>query len=89
MPPTTRQQNAAASNHELAELVNAVSELPSEFAARLEPLVQRVLERNRQRRRVLGQLQAAVGQLRQDVAYLVFDLEATRRERDRERGPRG
>ncbi len=89
MPPTTRQQNAATSNHDLAELVNAVSELPAEFAARLEPLVQRVLERNRQRRRVLDQLQAAVGQLRQDVAYLVFDLEATRRERDQDRGPRG
>ena len=82
MPPTNRRVEDATSNHELAELVSAVSELPAQYAARLEPIVQRVLERSRQRRRVLGQLQVAVGQLRQDVAYLVFDLEATRRERD-------
>lgn len=86
MPPISRRVEGATSTRELAELVSAVSELPAEYAARLEPIVQRVLERSRQRRRVLGQLQVAVGQLRQDVAYLVFDLEATRRERDSPRG---
>lgn len=87
MRPTTGQAKDLTGNDELTELVNAVSEMPTEYAARLEPIVQRLLQRSRQRRRVVGQLQAAVGQLRQDVAYLVFDLEATRRERDR--GPGG
>ncbi len=89
MPHTTRRANDARNSHELAELVGAVSELPAEYAARLEPLVQQVLERSQQRRQVLDRLQAAVSQLRQDVAYLVFDLEATRRERDQYRRQRG
>lgn len=34
------------------------------------------------RTRILGLLQEALGQLRLDLKYLIFDLEATRRERD-------
>jgi hypothetical protein len=34
------------------------------------------------RKAVLSLVQAALGQLRLDVQYLAFDLEATRRERD-------
>ena len=34
------------------------------------------------RRRILNLVQEALSQLRLDMKYLVFDLEATRRERD-------
>ncbi len=42
----------------------------------------RVVESTRRRRRILTLVQEALSQLRLDMKYLVFDLEATRRERD-------
>jgi hypothetical protein len=38
------------------------------------------------RTRVLDLVQEALSQLRLDMKYLIFDLEATRRERDKARG---
>jgi hypothetical protein len=40
------------------------------------------LESTKRRRRILGLVQDALSQLRLDMKYLMFDLEATRRERD-------
>ena len=42
----------------------------------------RVIDSTKRRRRILNLVQEALGQLRLDMKYLVFDLEATRRERD-------
>ena len=42
----------------------------------------RVLDNAKRRRRILSLVQDALGQLRLDMKYLTFDLEATRRERD-------
>jgi hypothetical protein len=42
----------------------------------------RVVESTKRRRRILNLVQEALSQLRLDIKYLVFDLEATRRERD-------
>jgi hypothetical protein len=42
----------------------------------------RVVDSTRRRRRILNLVQEALSQLRLDMKYLVFDLEATRRERD-------
>ncbi|MCL6501157.1 MAG: transcriptional regulator [Pirellulales bacterium] len=67
---------------EVAELERGVSALPLEFRARLYPLVLQVAESTRRRRRILNLVQEALGQLRLDMKYLIFDLEATRRERD-------
>lgn len=41
-----------------------------------------VKEQSLRRHRVIELVQDALGQLRMDMQYLVFDLEATRRERD-------
>jgi hypothetical protein len=41
-----------------------------------------VADSTRRRRRILNLVQEALSQLRLDMKYLVFDLEATRRERD-------
>ena len=60
----------------------ALQQLPAEHRLQLAPVVARVVESTRRRRRILSLVQDALGQLRLDMKYLVFDLEATRRERD-------
>ena len=67
---------------EIAELVAVVDELPVELRARISPAMNRVVETTKRRRRILNLVQEALSQLRLDMKYLVFDLEATRRERD-------
>ncbi len=67
---------------EVCELAAAVQRLPLEYQRGIEQLLARVVESTRRRRRILGLVQDALGQLRMDMKYLVFDLEATRRERD-------
>ena len=47
--------------------------------------MQDVLAASQRRRRILRLIQDALGQLRMDMRYLEFDLEATRRERDQMR----
>ena len=67
---------------ELAELVAAVVGLAPESRRQIEPALQRVVDSTRRRRRILSLVQDALSQLRLDMKYLMFDLEATRRERD-------
>jgi hypothetical protein len=67
---------------DLVQLIAAVGELPTEHARALSPLLDRVVESTGRRRRILSLVQDALGQLRLDMKYLMFDLEATRRERD-------
>jgi hypothetical protein len=67
---------------DLEDLVAMVEALPEEPRRRLAPLLLKVMESTRRRRRILHLIQEAIGQLRLDMKYLVFDLEATRRERD-------
>lgn len=67
---------------ELAELAVLVSGLPEEHRILVEPAVARVVESARRRRKILELVQEALSQLRLDMKYLIFDLEATRRERD-------
>lgn len=67
---------------ELQELVKAVNALPTRYRDAVLPSVQRVVECSTRRRRILNLVQEALSQLRLDMKYLIFDLEATRRERD-------
>ncbi|MGE0535004.1 MAG: transcriptional regulator [Pirellulales bacterium] len=67
---------------DVVALVAAVAKLPAEHRAALEPHLHRVTESTARRRRILALVQDALSQLRLDMKYLVFDLEATRRERD-------
>jgi hypothetical protein len=67
---------------EIAALGEAIAALPRESQAQLAHLFARVAESTRRRRRILHLVQDALGQLRLDMKYLAFDLEATRRERD-------
>ncbi len=67
---------------EVIDLIDAINALPAEHRAAIEPLATRVVDSNRRRRRILLLVQDALSQLRLDMKYLAFDLEATRRERD-------
>jgi hypothetical protein len=67
---------------EVLDLAEAVGTLPAEHRQAIEPLLGRVIDSNRRRRRILCLVQDALSQLRLDMKYLAFDLEATRRERD-------
>jgi hypothetical protein len=64
------------------QLAAAIDALPQPHAANLAPMLERVTESTRRRRRILNLVQDALSQLRLDMKYLMFDLEATRRERD-------
>ena len=67
---------------ELQALSDIVITLPDNVCNRLQPLVQTCLQAEKHRQQHVSILQEALGQLRLDLKYLVFDLEATRRERD-------
>jgi hypothetical protein len=67
---------------DLLDLAAALKALPLEHRQTIEPLLCRVIDSTRRRRRILHLVQDALSQLRLDMKYLVFDLEATRRERD-------
>ena len=67
---------------DLQKLAAAVHQIPDEYAVQLAPLVDAVIESTKRRRRILTLVQDALSQLRLDMKYLMFDLEATRRERD-------
>lgn len=64
---------------ELAALINA---LPVEYKGPMAPVLARLAEGMERRTRILTLVQDALNQLRLDVKYMAFDLEATRRERD-------
>ena len=67
---------------DLNDLIAAVQRLPETYRQELEQPLNRVVEYTRRRRRILNLIQEALSQLRMDMKYLMFDLEATRRERD-------
>lgn len=67
---------------EINELIRVIGELPEEHQIELAASVERIVEFTHRRRRILNLVQDALGQLRLDMKYLMFDLDATRRERD-------
>jgi len=67
---------------DIVELAAAFEALPAAYRQQIQPVMSRVLESTRRRRRILSLVQDALSQLRLDMKYLMFDLEATRRERD-------
>lgn len=67
---------------ELQELATAIERLPPPYREALRPILERVMDATRRRRQILSLVQDALAELRLDMKYLLFDLEATRRERD-------
>ena len=67
---------------ELAELAELIEELPEEYKDRFVKAFNRAAGNIERRRRILSFIQEALSQLRLDMKYLLFDLDATRKERD-------
>jgi hypothetical protein len=66
----------------LGELISQISDLPESQRGPLSQLVQETRDRHDRMKQTVGELQDALDYLRLSVKYLVFDLEATRREND-------
>lgn len=64
----------------LGELMNAVHSSPDEGEHQARTLAQAAIERQEKLKRTVSTLQESLDHLRLSVKYLVFDLEATRRE---------
>ncbi len=64
----------------LTELVQAVGDLPAEERAKLETLAAQTKERHEKLNKTVSSLQSSIDYLRLSIKYLLFDLEATRRE---------
>jgi hypothetical protein len=84
MSPAPRFNSAAEEKlpADILRLGQLIAALPDQHRTELEAALVRVVESTKRRRRILQLVQEALSQLRLDMKYLVFDLEATRRERD-------
>ena len=67
---------------ELAELLQLVDGLPIEYRPNFYKVLDRLAACLERRQRMLGYVQDSLNQMSLDLKYLVFDLEATRNERD-------
>jgi regulator of replication initiation timing len=69
-----------AFQQKFTELMGRISELPEGDRARLQQLAEETRQRRERLAASIGELQESLDHLRLTVKYLVFDLEATRRE---------
>jgi predicted nucleic acid-binding Zn-ribbon protein len=66
--------------NKLGELATQIDRLPTQERDRLQKLLDETKQRHSRLRGMVSQLQESLDHLRLSVKYLVFDLEATRRE---------
>lgn len=69
-----------AFQHKLSELMGEISTLPKAEREKLEALASETQERHKKLKKSVGELQESLDYLRVSIKYLVFDLEATKRE---------
>jgi len=67
-------------HQKLADLMSEISTLPRSERDKIEQLAEQTEQRHKQLRSQVGSLQESLNHLRLSIKYLVFDLEATRRE---------
>ena len=82
IPESLKNQSRNDIPRELAELGQLIVTLPNAQKHELEVAFQRAVDSAHRRRRTLEVVQDALSQLRLDIKYLMFDIDATRRERD-------
>ena len=66
--------------NKLAELMGEISTLPKSERDKLQNLASTTQQRHAKLRQTVSDLQESLDHLRLSIKYLVFDLEATRRE---------
>lgn len=67
---------------ELSEFLRLIDALPTGCRPDFYRALDRLVDGFERRQRILGYIQDSLTQMNLDLKYLVFDLEATRRERD-------
>ncbi|MEM8757229.1 MAG: hypothetical protein AAGF47_05545 [Planctomycetota bacterium] len=71
------------------KLLEKIKELPEDQRGNLENLAEETKDRHTRMKKTITDLQESLDYLRVSVKYLVFDLEATRRENKQLRGMLG
>lgn len=66
----------------LGELIGQINKLPADQRAPLEELASLTRDRHEKMKKTMNDLQESLDYLRMSIKYLVFDLEATRRENE-------
>ena len=66
--------------HKLGELMGEISTLPKAEREKLSALASKTQQRHDKLKKTVGELQESLDYLRLSIKYMVFDLEATRRE---------
>jgi len=74
--------NEETFQQKLAELVKEIGTLPEGERGKLESLALQTRERHKQLKDTVSSLQESIDFVRLSIKYLLFDLEATRREND-------
>lgn len=82
---STTSENIENLPEDVRKLMEKVRELPMAVQEELSETLTAVVRGTRRRCETLHLVQEAVSQVRLDMKYLLFDLEATRRERDQYR----
>jgi hypothetical protein len=72
--------NEEAFQRKLSELIAEIAMLPAGERGKLELLAEETRERHRQLKETVAGLQESIDLVRLSVKYMLFDLEATRRE---------
>jgi hypothetical protein len=67
---------------ELVHFLHLIDKLPVEYRSDFYRVLNRLTDSFSQRQQILSDLRESLGQINLDLKYLIFDLEATRRERD-------
>jgi len=78
--------NEEVFNKKLRELIREIANLPEDKQKQLAPLVEETKERHEDIKESVSRITKSLGDLRICLKYLLFDLEATRRERDKLKG---
>jgi hypothetical protein len=78
--PEERVVDEAAFQKKLTDLVSEIESLPAADRDRLRQLAVETRDRHEQIRKSMNSLQDSIDFLRMSIKYLIFDLEATRRE---------
>ncbi|MCC6678870.1 MAG: transcriptional regulator [Phycisphaerales bacterium] len=66
----------------LGDLIKQIGDLPESDRAKLEQLADETKDRHSSMKKTINDLQESLDYLRLSIKYLVFDLEATRRENE-------
>lgn len=72
--------NEVTFQRKLAELIAEIATLPENERGKLEMLAEQTRERHQQLKQTVSSLQESIDFVRLSIKYMLFDLEATRRE---------